>query len=435
MKEVTIKINKLGLIRDSEVTIMPMMIFSGDSGLGKTYTALLSNYIFELMTSPVRLNKIFNDHGVSLPELLPKEHSEEEAFITIEMKDFVTWINKDAIDYLGYMLNYRTLDADVSIILPITTSNLSYRYTYRDEGISSEEQKKLVIHLNNSLSYTITISDSSENVDDESKLAYLTRYYLIQQIMGDFKALRSNYIMPPSRGAILTEEVNGKTGLYIEFINKFKDINTAKAEKPDIPDTLMNELTEILEGKVYKEDASYMYETHGDKIPISAAASSIRELAPLTMYLSNVNISTAAILMEEPEAHLHPLKQRMMGDVLSMMVSSKAIVQITTHSDYLLKRLNELIALYNLNGKIPEEQYSDLSSKLKVEDFLLLDPSNVSGYYLCRREDGSVEIVKQDTSKKIPFNSFSEALQKNLSAHYALDEALQALPQDTEEVE
>ena len=75
-----------------------------------------------------------------------------------------------------------------------------------------------------------------------------------------------------------------------------------------------------------------------------------------------------------------------------------------------------------------------MSAKLKVEDFLLLDPSNVSGYYLCRREDGSVEILKQDTSKKIPFNSFSEALQKNLSAHYVLDEALQALPQDNEEV-
>ena len=432
MKEVTIQIKKLGLIRDSEVTIKPMMIFSGDSGLGKTYTALLSNYIFELMTSPVRLNKIFKDHGISLPELLPNEHSEEEAFITIEMADFVSWINDDAIDYLGYMLNFRSLDADVSFVLPITANNLSYRYTYRDEGISSEEQKKLVIHLNNSLSYTM--SEANENVDDELKLAYLTRYYLIQQIMGDFKALRSNYIMPPSRGAILTEEVNGKTGLYIEFINKFKDINTAKAEKPDIPETLMNELTEILEGRVYKEDTSYVYETRGDKIPISAAASSIRELAPLTMYLSNVNISTAAILMEEPEAHLHPLKQRMMGDVLSMMVSSKAIVQITTHSDYLLKRLNELIALYNLKGKISEEQYSDLSAKLKVEDFLLLDPSNVSGYYLCRREDGSVEILKQDTSKKIPFNSFSEALQKNLSAHYVLDEALQALPQDHDEV-
>lgn len=433
MKEVTIKIRKLGLIRDSEVTIKPMMIFSGDSGLGKTYTALLSNYIFELMTSQVRLNKIFKDHNISLPELLPKEHSEEDAFITIEMADFMTWINKDAIDYLGYMLNHRSLDADVSIVLPITVSRLAYRHTYRDEGISSEEQKKLVIHLNNSLSYTM--SDANENVDDESKLAYLTRFYLVQQIMGDFKALRSNYIMPPSRGAILTEDVTGNTGLYIEFINKFKDINTAKAEKPDIPEKLMGELTEILEGRVYKEDASYMYETRGDKIPISAAASSIRELAPLTMYLSNVNISTAAILMEEPEAHLHPLKQRMMGDVLSMMVSSKAMVQITTHSDYLLKRLNELIALYNLKGIIPSEQYGNLSAKLKVEDWMLLDPSNVNGYYLHRREDGSVEIVKQDTSKKIPFNSFSEALQKNLSAHYALDETLQALPQDNEEVE
>lgn len=433
MKEVTIKIKKLGLIRDSEITIKPMMIFSGDSGLGKTYTALLSNYIFELITSPVRLNKIFKEHSISLPELLPKEHSEEEAFITIEMADLVTWINEDAVDYLGYMLNYRSIDADVSIVLPIPASELSYRYTYRDEGISSEEQKKLVIHLNNSLSYTM--SDASENVDEESKLAYLTRFYLVQQIMGDFKALRSNYIMPPSRGAILTEEVNGKTGLYIEFINKFKDINTAKAEKPDIPESLMSELTEILEGKVYKEEANYVYETRGDKIPISAAASSIRELAPLTMYLSNVNISTAAILMEEPEAHLHPLKQRMMGDVLSMMVSSKAIVQITTHSDYLLKRLNELIALYNLRGRIPVEQYRDLSAKLKVKDWMLLDPSNVIGYYLRRREDGAVEIVKQDTSKKIPFNSFSEALQKNLSAHYALEEILQTLTQENEEVE
>lgn len=431
MKEVTIKIRRLGLIRDSEVTIKPMMIFSGDSGLGKTYTALLSNYIFELMTSPVRLNKIFKDHGISLPELLPEEHSGEEAFTTIDMADFKTWINKDAIDYLGYMLNYRSIDADVSIVLPITASRLSYRYTYRDEGISSEEQKKLVIHLNNSLSYTM--SDASENVDDESKLAYLTRFYLVQQIMGDFKALRSNYIMPPSRGAILTEEVTGKTGLYIEFINKFKDINTAKAEKPDIPETLMSELTEILEGRVYKEDASYIYETHDNKLPISAAASSIRELAPLTMYLSNVNISTAAILMEEPEAHLHPLKQRMMGDVLSMMVSSKAIVQITTHSDYLLKRLNELIALHNLKKKIPARQYSELSSKLKVEDWTLLNPSHVNGYYLRRREDGFVEIVKQETSKKIPFNSFSEALQKNISAHYTLDEALQTLSQDNDE--
>ena len=66
---------------------------------------------------------------------------------------------------------------------------------------------------------------------------------------------------------------------------------------------------------------------------------------------------------------------------------------------------------------------------------MLLDPSNVNAYYLRRREDGSVEVLKQDTSKKIPFNSFSEALQKNLSAHYALDETLQALPQDNEEVE
>ncbi len=37
MKAIKIHINRLGIIKDSDITITPMMIFSGESGLGKSY--------------------------------------------------------------------------------------------------------------------------------------------------------------------------------------------------------------------------------------------------------------------------------------------------------------------------------------------------------------------------------------------------------------
>ena len=54
LKEVTYRINRLGAIRDAELSMNQFMLFSGDSGLGKSYMAVLSNYIFQIMVSPDR---------------------------------------------------------------------------------------------------------------------------------------------------------------------------------------------------------------------------------------------------------------------------------------------------------------------------------------------------------------------------------------------
>lgn len=78
-------------------------------------------------------------------------------------------------------------------------------------------------------------------------------------------------------------------------------------------------------------------------MPVSAAAASIREIAPLQILAKKQDVSKCAILVEEPEAHLHPLKQRMMADIIGALSHNGAIMQITTHSDYFLRRLNELI--------------------------------------------------------------------------------------------
>ena len=45
MRTVTFNITKLGAIRDSKIELKPLMLFSGESGLGKSYAAFLIHYL------------------------------------------------------------------------------------------------------------------------------------------------------------------------------------------------------------------------------------------------------------------------------------------------------------------------------------------------------------------------------------------------------
>ena len=67
--------------------------------------------------------------------------------------------------------------------------------------------------------------------------------------------------------------------------------------------------------------------------------------------MERTDISKVAMLIEEPEAHLHPIKQRMIADIISFFVNAGTYMQITTHSDYFLRRLNELINLKKISQR------------------------------------------------------------------------------------
>ncbi len=46
-----IYINELGRIRDAIIDVKPMMVFTGDSGLGKSYTAFLIYHAFSVLAN------------------------------------------------------------------------------------------------------------------------------------------------------------------------------------------------------------------------------------------------------------------------------------------------------------------------------------------------------------------------------------------------
>ena len=152
-------------------------------------------------------------------------------------------------------------------------------------------------------------------------------------------------------------------------------------------------------------------------MPLTAAASSIKELAPLTLFLNKYSTKGVSFLFEEPEAHLHPNRQVKVADLISCIVNEGGHMQVTTHSDFLIKRLNNLINLFLLREKMEEGEFVKLLSKWKIKDSYLLNPKDVGAYLLKQNEDGTSQIVEQDimADNEIPFESFYTAIKNDMA--------------------
>ena len=96
--------------------------------------------------------------------------------------------------------------------------------------------------------------------------------------------------------------------------------------------------------------------------------------------------------MEEPEAHLHSDKQRKMGDIMSLMVANGAIMQITTHSENLLQRLQELSQLGYLKEHSSKEKFAEVCKKVDASTETVIQPDLISGYHLKFNDNNTVHI-------------------------------------------
>ena len=87
-----------------------------------------------------------------------------------------------------------------------------------------------------------------------------------------------------------------------------------------------------------------------EDIRLTRASSMVSELAPVVLFLRGVIKTKDLIIIEEPEAHLHPGAQTQMAVILGQMVRAGLQVLVTTHSDWLLKELSNLMR----EGKLGE---------------------------------------------------------------------------------
>lgn len=421
MKCIKVRIAQLGRVRNSEILVSPLMVFSGESGLGKSYLALLCHYFFELLINTSRLNHFFADNNVDF-NALSKNFADAGTALEIKKQDLEAWMAQDSIHYLRYMLGYDGVSGNIEITLPETVPDVM-TFTYKQEltGLVDAEDIYTILSLGR-LRFRI----QEKTQFDESPFAFLLRFVLIDYIFGNYQMLDSTFILPPSRGPILSEQILPATGMYSEFLNDMAELNRIKPRPDAASEIVLRLFRTILEGEVNKEETTYIYTTNGTSMPVSAAAASIREIAPLQILANKQDVSKCAILVEEPEAHLHPLKQRMMADIIGALSHSGAIMQITTHSDYFLRRVNELIMFAKATKTVGDaDKLRALSEKVNIVEDMSIDESIIGAYLLEKQTDGTSVAIKQDLSNGIPFAAFRDAIWDNMNYQDLLEDFLQ----------
>lgn len=89
----------------------------------------------------------------------------------------------------------------------------------------------------------------------------------------------------------------------------------------------------------------------GDRfnLPLHQASSSARGLSDLYFYLRHAASQRHLLIVDEPESHLDTENQVTLAHLLSKVVKAGVQVLITTHSDYIVKEINNLLMLGRLN--------------------------------------------------------------------------------------
>ena len=118
----------------------------------------------------------------------------------------------------------------------------------------------------------------------------------------------------------------------------------------------------ILQGKVLEGEPSdigypeFFYRPKGWRygdLSLTNASSMVSELAPIVLYLRHVVRLGEVLIIEEPESHLHPKMQVELTRHLAAAVKAGIRVMITTHSEWILDELANLIYASELpkNGR------------------------------------------------------------------------------------
>ena len=142
---------------------------------------------------------------------------------------------------------------------------------------------------------------------------------------------------------------------------------------------LFNEIRDMMGGFYTASDDDIHFKSKARKdgfdIPLYIASSSVRGLSDLYFFLRHVAEKNQLLIIDEPESHLDTANQIQFARLLARAVHAGLKVLITTHSDYIVKELNNLLMLSE-----PFEEKSEVLKELGYSKHDFLKPDSVRAY-------------------------------------------------------
>jgi hypothetical protein len=180
------------------------------------------------------------------------------------------------------------------------------------------------------------------------------------------------------------------SGVLADFLNQLIDMGGGQRPGRQKP---VAELAAALERAMLKgavqltrTGASYPRFTYRpddwkDDLPLMRASSMVSELAPVVLYLRHLVQRGSVLIIEEPESHLHPAMQAAFARELARLVRTGIRVVITTHSEWFLEQIGNLVRLFSL----PENQRAGINGA-----DVALSPEEVGAWLFKPGPGGSV---------------------------------------------
>jgi len=430
-----IEIENFGPIASGSFELRPLTLFIGPNNAGKSYAATLAHSIVQAMPA-----------GGVPGVLFFRFRSEEKAPLTI--RELVNWLFSTEYlekEVLGRLQNYFSCE-DLRVLISWFASKDGVRVR-----VYSHDAEDGWIFLEGKGSRW-SVQGKAPRLPDlegrqETKGVLLDALWRVWRDITETMGLpEDSYYLPAARSGVLQgwraltaeavrrvsrwagiEEIRvpALPGLIGEFLEELIHASEGLRRRSRVGEgaSLFQSALEVLEGDLLKGtvDFSYpngvpvpeiVYRTQVKQkkleIPIQRASSTVGELAPLVLWIKYLLEPREMLVIEEPEAHLHPENQRRVARALVRLVRAGVTVLCTTHSPLILHQVSNHI----LASRADPARRKELG--FTEED--LLREEEVGAYLFRMREDGrgsEIQPLRIEPDFGIPEDEFvrvSEAI-------------------------
>lgn len=352
------------------------------SGKSKDITTLVNKYtkIFFQETLIRSIEDSFKGAFTSLKHLKNESIKMNPSFsIVTEEASLHFDIMDDALIFKGFEHNEKVvLRGFKHSKEPRKKGDLNHYFSFDDENISSTFSKGEQFMMQTILPQVVGFL--SHSLNDVAAIHYLpaSRSGLYQALsaFGQIVAELSK------KRAYLTQKIE-LPGISEPVSDYFIKLSQLVASKKEITNKKVDSIakrieSELLNGEVIfnNKTKQLMFKPHGTNLSLelSSTSSMVSEIAPIVTYLryilskpvennhplmsltnklkkSKKSINKQIVIIEEPEAHLHPDIQVKLTAIFEAIIENDVSMIITSHSNFIFNKINNIIISNTVTGK------------------------------------------------------------------------------------
>ncbi len=392
--DLNIELKNFGPITKGAIEIKPLTIFIGPNNSGKSYAAILIHSIYGAAASAIRSYDFHKLCG-------PGEFNEKITGLIYDLfvKQLKTQIIRAYSAPVGGLIRFGKRLFKLKINSDLLNINLSF------------QKEKIKIEKGHEKTKAITDRCPDKiyhNLNMDCHYIPAARTGMVQSL----KTISAGMVRQAAYVGLKDSGAQTFSGIVSDFIASLIEL------QPDRKGPFFNLAREfekeLIEGEVVAgssgspdyPEIEYLFENH--KIPMHRASSTISEMVPLFLYLKHILEPGNILIMEEPEAHLHPANQRILAKYIIRLIRKGLNILITTHSDFLIEQINNFILLSKID-KNRRKKYG-----YKRDDYINI---NETGAYVFTYDTSSrgyktepVEITEEDGISQDEYVKIDEAL-------------------------